>query len=80
MNITETIYKDVKTDDYLQEEVTKAKSNGTMLGVGNDKFNPERTVTRQNLQVLQIERTKKRWKISGKPKHSKYLYLTTIQL
>lgn len=45
-NLKETGFKDVEKDSLLQEQITKAKTVGITVGVGNDLFKPNQTVTR----------------------------------
>ncbi len=49
--ITEN-FDDVPRDKYYYETVSLAKSLGIISGVGNNKFNPEGSITRQDMMVM----------------------------
>nr|WP_277988136.1 peptidoglycan-binding protein [Halobacillus kuroshimensis] len=53
-NLEETGFKDVEKDSLLQKKITKAKSAGITLGVGNDLFKPNQTVTRAEAVALVV--------------------------
>lgn len=49
-------FADVRADKYYAKSLAVAKELGIATGVGNNKFNPEGTITRQDMMVL-IDRT-----------------------
>lgn len=49
--ITES-FDDVTADKYYYESVARAKSMGVISGVGNNKFNPEGSITRQDMITM----------------------------
>ena len=45
-------FDDVKKDDYYYEAVGIAKKLGIVQGTGDNRFNPEKAITRQDMMVL----------------------------
>ncbi len=45
-------FADVDANKYYAEELRLAKSNGIVGGIGNNKFNPEGEITRQDMMVM----------------------------
>jgi len=45
-------FSDTSVDDYYFEELATAKRYGLMLGVGNNKFEPQNEITRQDIFVM----------------------------
>lgn len=45
-------FDDVTKDKYYYETVSLAKSLGIISGVGDNKFNPEGSITRQDMMVM----------------------------
>lgn len=45
-------FDDVTTDNYYYESVALAKSLGIISGVGDNKFNPNGSITRQDMMVM----------------------------
>ncbi len=49
--ITET-FADVSSDKYYYEQISLAKSLGVVEGIGNNKFNPEGFISRQDMMTM----------------------------
>ncbi|MBP1924149.1 uncharacterized lipoprotein YddW (UPF0748 family) [Sedimentibacter acidaminivorans] len=47
-----TGFDDVSVEDYYYKELATARKNGLILGVGDNKFNPEGQITRQDIFVM----------------------------
>ena len=62
---SKTSFKDVREDKYYVNYVELAKQYGIISGVGNDKFNPEGTVSRQDVMVM-VSRVLKQLGIEAK--------------
>lgn len=45
-------FDDIKADAYYYKEISIAKKLGITLGTGNNKFSPDKSITRQDMMVL----------------------------
>lgn len=45
-------FDDIDKDAYYYEEIGKAKMLGITYGIGNNKFSPDASITRQDMMVL----------------------------
>jgi len=45
-------FDDIKSDSYYYKEIAVAKKLGITSGIGNNKFNPDASITRQEMMVL----------------------------
>ena len=60
-----TNFDDVNTGTYYYESIGIAKELGIILGVGNNKFNPNREISRQDMMVMTYNALKAAGRIDG---------------